>query len=107
MQRAEEMRSEPGESLAERYARLSREGLERRRVDAILRTLDILVSSVSLLVFSPALLLVAPAILLTSGRPLLYRGLRVGRHGRIFHMYKFRTLRPDAESRLGPYYGEQ
>jgi len=101
------MRSEPSESLAERYARLSREGLERRRVDAILRTLDILVSSVSLLVFSPALLLVAPAILLTSGRPLLYRGLRVGRHGRIFHMYKFRTLRPDAESRLGPYYGEQ
>ncbi len=107
MQRTEEMRSEPSESLAERYARLSREGLERRRVDAILRTLDILVSSVSLLVFSPALLLVAPAILLTSGRPLLYRGLRVGRHGRIFHMYKFRTLRPDAESRLGPYYGEQ
>jgi lipopolysaccharide/colanic/teichoic acid biosynthesis glycosyltransferase len=107
MQRAEEMRSEPGESLAERYARLSREGLERRGVDAVLRTLDMLVSSVSLLVFSPALLLVAPAILLTSGTPLFYRGLRVGRHGRIFHMYKFRTLRPDAESRLGPYYGEQ
>jgi lipopolysaccharide/colanic/teichoic acid biosynthesis glycosyltransferase len=107
MQRAEEMRSEPGESLAERYARLSREGLERRRVDAVLRSLDMLVSSVSLLVFSPALLLVAPAILLTSGTPLFYRGLRVGRHGRIFHMYKFRTLRPDAESRLGPYYGEQ
>jgi lipopolysaccharide/colanic/teichoic acid biosynthesis glycosyltransferase len=107
MQRTEEMRSEPAESLAERYARLSREGLERRRVDAVLRTLDMLVSSVSLLVFSPALLLVAPAILLTSGTPLFYRGLRVGRHGRIFHMYKFRTLRPDAESRLGPYYGEQ
>jgi lipopolysaccharide/colanic/teichoic acid biosynthesis glycosyltransferase len=107
MQRTEEMRSEPGESLAERYARLSREGLERRRVDAVLRALDIAVSSVSLLVFSPALLLVAPAILLTSGTPLFYRGLRVGRHGRIFHMYKFRTLRPDAESRLGPYYGEQ
>jgi lipopolysaccharide/colanic/teichoic acid biosynthesis glycosyltransferase len=107
MQRTEEMRSEPGESLAERYARLSREGLERRRVDAVLRTLDMVVSSVSLLVFSPALLLVAPAILLTSGTPLFYRGLRVGRHGRIFHMYKFRTLRPDAESRLGPYYGEQ
>jgi lipopolysaccharide/colanic/teichoic acid biosynthesis glycosyltransferase len=107
MQRTEEMRSEPAESLAERYARLSREGLERRRVDAVLRTLDMLVSSVSLLLFSPALLLVAPAILLTSGTPLFYRGLRVGRHGRIFHMYKFRTLRPDAESRLGPYYGEQ
>src|SRR5204862_3950084 len=39
--------------------------------------------------------------------PLFYRGLRVGRHGRIFHMYKFRTLTADAESRLGPYYGEE
>jgi lipopolysaccharide/colanic/teichoic acid biosynthesis glycosyltransferase len=42
-------------------------------------------------------------ILLTSGRPVLYRGLRVGRAGRTFTMYKLRTLRPDAETRLGPY----
>ena len=42
-------------------------------------------------------------ILLTSGRPVLYRGLRVGRAGRTFTMYKLRTLKPDAETRLGPY----
>ena len=95
------------ESLAERYARLSREGPEPRRVDVALRALDVAISAVSLVLFAPALLVVATAILSTSGAPLLYRGLRVGRHGRIFHMYKFRTLRPDAESRLGPYYGEQ
>src|SRR5215216_3170106 len=100
MQRVEEMRPETTESLAERYTRLSREGRERRAADVVLRGLDILVSAVTLVLFSPALMLVATAILVTSGRPLLYRGLRVGRHGRIFHMYKFRTLAPDAESRL-------
>jgi lipopolysaccharide/colanic/teichoic acid biosynthesis glycosyltransferase len=42
-------------------------------------------------------------ILLTSGRPVLYRGLRVGRAGQMFTMYKLRTLKPDAEARLGPY----
>ena len=38
---------------------------------------------------------------------MLYRGARVGRAGRIFTMYKFRTLRPDAETRLGPYLGDE
>ncbi|MEO8291295.1 MAG: sugar transferase [Gaiellaceae bacterium] len=95
------------ESLADGYARLSREGSGRRGVDAALRTFDVLLSSTALLVASPVLALVALVLLTTSGTPLLYRGLRVGRHGRIFHMYKFRTLRRDAESRLGPYYGEE
>lgn len=95
------------ESLAERYARLSREGSGPRGVDAVLRAFDVLISGAALLVASPVLLLVAVVLLATSGSPLLYRGLRVGRHGRIFHMYKFRTLRRDAEARLGRYYGEE
>jgi lipopolysaccharide/colanic/teichoic acid biosynthesis glycosyltransferase len=94
-------------SLAERYARLSREGSEPRRVDAVLRVFDILISASALLIASPILALVTIVFLFTSGTPLLYRGLRVGRHGRVFHMYKFRTLRRDAEARLGPYYGEE
>jgi lipopolysaccharide/colanic/teichoic acid biosynthesis glycosyltransferase len=108
MQRVDGIGSQPAtESLAERYARLSREMLEPRRVDVVLRALDLLISALALLFFSPAFLVVAAAILATSGSPLLYRGLRVGRHGRIFQMFKFRTLRPDAETRLGPYYGEE
>ena len=107
MQRVDRIGSKPTESLAERYARLSREVLERRRVDVVLRALDLLIAALALAAFAPAFLVVAAAILATSGSPLLYRGLRVGRHGRIFHMYKFRTLRPDAETRLGPYYGEE
>jgi lipopolysaccharide/colanic/teichoic acid biosynthesis glycosyltransferase len=95
------------ESLAEQYARLSREGVDRREADAALRALDVLISAFVLLVTLPLLALVTLVLLATSGTPLLYRGLRVGRHGRIFHMFKFRTLRRDAEARLGPYYGQE
>ena len=42
-----------------------------------------------------------------AARPVLYRGERVGRGGRVFTMLKFRTLRADAETRLGPYLGEE
>ena len=95
------------ESLAERYARLAREGHEPRTVDLTMRALDVAIAGVALIVSSPLVLVTAAAIFLTSGSPVLYRGLRVGRHGRIFTMLKFRTLRPDAETRLGPYYGEE
>ena len=50
---------------------------------------------------------IALIVLATSGRPVFYRGLRVGRGGRVFTMLKFRTLRSDAETRLGPYLGEE
>jgi lipopolysaccharide/colanic/teichoic acid biosynthesis glycosyltransferase len=66
-----------------------------------------LISAAFLIALSPLLLLTALAILLTSGRPLFYHGARVGRCGRLFRMYKLRTLRPDAETRLGPYLGEE
>jgi lipopolysaccharide/colanic/teichoic acid biosynthesis glycosyltransferase len=50
---------------------------------------------------------IALLVLVTSGRPVLYRGERVGRHGRFFEMLKFRTLERDAETRIGPYLGEE
>jgi lipopolysaccharide/colanic/teichoic acid biosynthesis glycosyltransferase len=46
------------------------------------------------------------AVRLDSEGPALYRGLRVGRAGSLFTMFKFRTLTTDAEQRLGPYLGE-
>ncbi|HEX8050744.1 MAG TPA: sugar transferase, partial [Solirubrobacterales bacterium] len=78
-----------------------------RPIDPILRALDIFISASILLVLSPLLALIALAIALDSGRPVLYRGARVGKAGHLFWMYKFRTLKPDAETRLGPYYGEE
>ena len=82
-------------------------GSPKRRVDLELRTLDVLFSGFFLLVLSPLIGLIALVLVLTSGRPLLYRGARVGRDGRIFNMLKFRTLRRGAEERLGPYLGEE
>ena len=49
---------------------------------------------VPLLIISllPAYLLVSAAVLIALGRPVLYRGDRVGRHDRVFQQLKFRTM---------------
>jgi lipopolysaccharide/colanic/teichoic acid biosynthesis glycosyltransferase len=96
---------DPQASLAERYSHLSLHGLERPRVDRRLRALDIVIAALSLPLLAPVALAIATAIRLTSGSPVLYRGDRVGRNGRVFTMRKFRTLRPGAEARLGQWYG--
>jgi lipopolysaccharide/colanic/teichoic acid biosynthesis glycosyltransferase len=96
----------PSDSFVERFSTMV-SGSPKRRVDLELRTLDVLLSGFFLLVLSPVIGLIALGLVITSGRPLLYRGERVGRDGRIFHMLKFRTLRRGAEERLGPYLGEE
>jgi exopolysaccharide biosynthesis polyprenyl glycosylphosphotransferase len=61
------------------------------------RTLDV-IGSLLLLAFAvPLLLLVAFLIRVDSTGPVLYRQSRVGLHGRIFTMLKFRSMRVDAE----------
>jgi lipopolysaccharide/colanic/teichoic acid biosynthesis glycosyltransferase len=94
-----------GESLVARYARMAHD-FEPRPVDAALRALDVLLAGTALVVLSPVLALCALGVL-ASGRPVLYRGARVGRAGRIFAMYKLRTLKPNAEARLAPYLGDE
>jgi lipopolysaccharide/colanic/teichoic acid biosynthesis glycosyltransferase len=64
-------------------------------------------SALFLLITLPVALILTLVLAATSGRPILYRGERVGRSGRIFTMFKFRTLTKDAELRLGPYLGEE
>ncbi len=91
-------------ALVQGYSQLA-SAYESRTVDVVLRGLDLTIAASILIVLSPLLAAVALLILVTSGRPVLYRGQRVGQGGRVFKMYKFRTLRPDAETRLGPYLG--
>ncbi len=95
------------ETLAERYTRMAHEGHPSRGVDIALRGLDLAIAGVAGLALSPVLVGVAAAIFVTSGSPVLYRGQRVGRAGRVFTMLKFRTLTADAEARLGPYLGHE
>jgi lipopolysaccharide/colanic/teichoic acid biosynthesis glycosyltransferase len=102
-----EARPHEGESLAVRYSRMAQEGWQPAPVDLALRGLDVAISGVALAVLSPLMAGIAVAIRLDSPGPAIYRGLRVGRAGRVFTMFKFRTLRSDAESRLGPYLGSE
>jgi lipopolysaccharide/colanic/teichoic acid biosynthesis glycosyltransferase len=95
------------ETLAVRYARLADESRDRRRVDLVLRALDLVLSSFFCLLSLPLLIVIVPVALATGGRPVLYRGERVGRAGRVFTMLKFRTLRRGAEERLGPFLGPE
>jgi lipopolysaccharide/colanic/teichoic acid biosynthesis glycosyltransferase len=94
------------DSLTQRFSQLTEQSQSRPR-DAVLRTLDIALSAFFLLVSLPLALPIALLIVATSGRPLFYRGERVGRGGRVFEMFKFRTLEPGAEERLGPHLGAE
>jgi lipopolysaccharide/colanic/teichoic acid biosynthesis glycosyltransferase len=61
------------------------------------RLLDIAVASLALIVLAPVLTLIAIALRAESQGPVLFRQQRVGRDGRPFEMWKFRTMVADAE----------
>jgi lipopolysaccharide/colanic/teichoic acid biosynthesis glycosyltransferase len=94
------------DTLVRGYRQLALETPARRR-DLLLRALDVVLATLFLVVALPIGIPVALIILATSGTPVFYRGERVGRGGRVFTMLKFRTLNADAETRLGPYLGEE
>jgi len=63
---------------------------------------DIVFSLAGLLILSPMLLLIAILIKLDSKGPIFYRGIRVGKSGKLFKIYKFRTMVMNAEEIGGP-----
>jgi exopolysaccharide biosynthesis polyprenyl glycosylphosphotransferase len=64
---------------------------------AFKRGFDLLGATLGLLAVSPLLIAIAIAIKLDSRGPVFFRQQRVGRHGKRFGMFKFRTMVPDAE----------
>lgn len=70
------------------------------------RGLDIVGALIGLLVLAPLFLGIAAAILATDGGPIFYSQERVGRGGRIFRIWKFRSMRRDAEADTGPIWAE-
>jgi lipopolysaccharide/colanic/teichoic acid biosynthesis glycosyltransferase len=64
------------------------------------RVFDLLVGTVTLVVMLPLMAAVAVAICLDSPGPAVIRQQRVGEQGKLFWMYKFRSMVKDAESRL-------
>ena len=65
---------------------------------AVKRTFDLFGASIGLLAVSPLMVAFAIAIKLDSRGPVFFRQLRVGRHGQRFHMFKFRTMIPEADA---------
>jgi len=63
------------------------------------RALDLLVSATTMIVLTPLFAAVAVAIALDDGGPILFRQRRVGLHGRLFQVLKFRSMAIDAEAR--------
>ena len=66
------------------------------------RFLDILISMTVLVVMLPVIIVISILIKLTSNGPAIYSQERVGKKGKPFTMYKFRTMRVDAEAETGP-----
>jgi lipopolysaccharide/colanic/teichoic acid biosynthesis glycosyltransferase len=61
------------------------------------RSIDVCLSLLGLFAACPVLLVLAALIKLDSRGPVFYRGVRVGRHGRPFRIFKFRTMVVNAE----------
>ena len=72
------------------------------RLLAAKRAFDLAAAAVGLLLVLPTMAMIALAVRLTSAGDILYRQRRVGQHGRIFTVYKFRSMRQDAEAATGP-----
>jgi len=69
---------------------------------ALKRGLDVLVSLVIIVLGVPLWLLIAVAVKLNTKGPIFYRQERLGKSGRIFKLWKFRSMKSDAENSSGP-----
>ena len=61
------------------------------------RAIDVALSMIALVVLSPILLLTALAVRLSSPGPVLFKQQRLGLHGKVFTIYKFRSMADGAE----------
>ncbi|MCM1292323.1 MAG: sugar transferase [Bacteroides sp.] len=62
------------------------------------RSFDFIAALVSLIIFMPFILTIYIIIIMRDGSPAIFKQERIGRHGKSFTLYKFRTMRLDAEA---------
>ena len=72
----------------------------KKQGDRSKRSLDISLSAIALCLLGPCLLVIALLIRLNSPGKALFAQVRVGKEGRLFKCYKFRTMHQDADKRL-------
>ena len=84
------------------------EGFHKSRALSLFkRLLDIVAAAVGLVLALPIMLLVAIAVRVNSAGPVLYSQCRVGKDGRLFTIYKFRSMLVDAEALTGAVWSTQ
>ena len=71
--------------------------MRRRPYDLVKRAIDILIAGLTLILTCPIQLVVALLVRINLGSPVLFKQQRPGRSGRMFKMYKFRTMRDITE----------
>lgn len=72
----------------------------QNRYEKIKRFFDICLSTAALVVLSPLLLVIAILIYLEDKGPVIYSQTRIGKDGRAFKLYKFRSMCVDADEKL-------
>ena len=78
------------------------DGFTKSRIRrAAKRAADVAGSALALILALPVMAVIALVVRLTSPGPVLYRQRRVGQHGRVFTLRKFRSMRQDAEAATG------
>jgi lipopolysaccharide/colanic/teichoic acid biosynthesis glycosyltransferase len=83
------------------YRDITRQNMSKHKGEPVLkRTIDIIGSLAALLLFMPIFLIVAVLVKLTSRGPILFCQKRVGRYGKEFQFYKFRTMSTDNDPRI-------
>ena len=66
------------------------------------RSLDIVLSTIAITILGPFLTFIALAIYISDGNPIIYSNKRYGQYGKIFEMYKFRTLKVHSDINYVP-----
>lgn len=79
----------------------------RRLQNAMKRIFDFSASLASIMALSPLLFIIWILVKLEDGGPLFYKQERVGMNGQTFWIYKFRSMRQDAETKSGPMWAIQ
>ncbi|MBF0483969.1 MAG: exopolysaccharide biosynthesis polyprenyl glycosylphosphotransferase [Candidatus Omnitrophica bacterium] len=79
----------------------------RRTYHITKRVFDILASILGFIILSPLFLFTAVLIKLVSRGPIFYSQTRVGKDGELFEIYKFRTMKANAEKATGPVWASQ
>lgn len=81
--------------------------LDKLRNRIIKRTMDIIISLTGLILLLPLFIIIGIIIKLTSKGPVFYKQERISRGGKVFNMYKFRTMKQDAEKHTGPVWAKK